>query len=76
MDLNDWQKDLLAKGNCYTFAGIFCEKYPKEAKARGFKQSEYKSWCEFNDGFFTVWNDNGDKDFFDVEMNYCGTEEY
>ena len=76
MELKNWQKELLQEGNCYTFAGIFCEKYPEVAKKNNFNRNNYKGWCEFNKGIFTIWNQNGNKDFFDVEMNYCGTKEY
>lgn len=76
MELKDYQKKLLKEGNRYTFANIFIEKYPELAKERGYKSSMYNLWIDFNEGLYTVWCPNGDKDFFDVEFNYTGTKEY
>ena len=76
IELKNWQKELLEKGNRYTFAKIFCDKYPDIAKEDGLKPDNYRAWVDFNDGLYTVWRNNGNKDFFDVEMNYCGTKEY
>lgn len=76
MELKDWQKELLAKGNCYTFAKIFCEKYSDIAKEDNLNYNNYSAWVDFNDGIFTVWRANNDKDFFDINFNYCGTKEY
>jgi hypothetical protein len=78
MELKNWQKECLQEGNRYTFAEIFCEIYPDIAKLNGFKVNEYRSWVDFNedDKSFTVWNKNGDKDFFDAEFNFLGRKEY
>jgi hypothetical protein len=76
MALKKWEKENLAEGNRYTFALIFCEQYPDVAKEDGLKPVNYRAWVDFNDGLFTVWRNNGDKDFFDINFNYCGTKEY
>ena len=78
IDLKKWEKENLAAGNRYTFALIFCDKYPDVAKEEGFKPVDYRAWVDFSDEdrLFTVWRNNGDKDFFDVNLNYCGTKEY
>ena len=43
MELKDFQKALLEKGNRYTFAEIFCETYPDVARDNNFKPSTYNA---------------------------------
>lgn len=71
-------KDLLKKGNRSVFARMLCEKYPEAASENGWKASNYQSWVDFNevDKIFVAWLPNGDKDFFDCELNYLGRKEY
>lgn len=78
MELKEYQKELLEKGNKYTFAEIFCETYPKVARKNNFKPNTYNAWLDFNedDKIYTVWNKNGDKDFFDTNMEFLGRKEY
>jgi hypothetical protein len=78
MELKEYQKSLLEKGNRYTFAEIFCETYPDVARDNNFKPSTYNAWLDFNedDKIYTVWNKNGDKDFFDTNMEFLGRKEY
>jgi hypothetical protein len=78
MELKSWQKELLEKGNRSVFAEIFCTKYPEIAKKQGFKKMDYNSWVDWNeeDKIFTVWNKNGDKDFFNTSFEFLGRKEY
>ena len=76
--LSEVEKQLLADGNRYTFAKIFCKNYKKIAKKNGFNENDYRGWIDWNneDKMYTVWNKNGDKDFFNINFEYCGTKEY
>lgn len=82
--LPEWRqravKQGLRDGNTYTFAQAYLDLYPEEAEKAGFDLSEaqnrYKSWIDYNDGIFTFRRPNGDKDFFDAEMNFKGTKKY
>ena len=76
--LKDIDRSLLAAGNCYTFAKIFCENYKNIAKKENLSPNNYMAWVEFNkeDKLFTVWRKNNDKDFFNINFEYTGTKEY
>ena len=76
--LKDFEKELLKAGNCYLFAQLYLEFYPKEAEKMGIDinkiQNCYKSIFSFDDGIFTLWGDDGVKYFFDAEMNFRGSK--
>ena len=70
--------ELIKAGNRYSFACELCRRYPEQTSDLGLKASEYDAWVDFNkhDGIYTVWCKNGDKHFFDCEMNFIGWESY
>lgn len=70
--------ELIKKGNCYSFACELCRRYPAQTSENGLTPSTYKSWVDFNaqDGIYTILCSNGDKHFFDCEMNFIGCELY
>ena len=78
MEIKGAIKELLEEGNRYTFAEVFIEKYPQKAKANGWSRNNYQAWVDWHpeDKSYTVWHKNGDKAFFDCELNCTGYEEY
>lgn len=71
--------ELLEKGNCYTFASLFKEKFPKEFKKNKFEVSNYNAWVDWNeeDKIYTVWAmADGGKAYFDTKLNCTGFKDY
>lgn len=79
-ELHKWEVEQLSKGNTYTFALLLRELYTNLCDENEFTmrkvQGSYKAYCDFSDGIFTFYADNGDKYFFDGNMNLTGVKEY
>ena len=78
--LQNFEIELLKKGNCFMFAGLIIELYPDLARENNFdikaKMNSYRAFTDFEDGYFTFYAKNGDKYFFDNNMRCIGVKVY